>query len=175
MGAPPPAVWDARLFLTSQDGGDIVLLCVSTAGKELWRKKIAPATPVVRTDEGNGASASPCTDGKHVWAFASSGVLACFDLEGNPVWSADLQQRYGRFKTDFGMTATPLLHGDRLYLQLMHYLGSWVVCIDKLTGNDVWKVKRESDGRGECLCSYASPTLWQKGKDAYLITHGVDY
>jgi outer membrane protein assembly factor BamB len=36
-------------------------------------------------------------------------------------------------------------------------------------------VKRESDGRGENEHSYASPTIWRKGKEAYLITHGNDY
>ena len=39
----------------------------------------------------------------------------------------------------------------------------------------MWKVERKSDGRAENEQSYASLTLWRKGKDAYLITHGNDY
>ena len=35
-----PAAWGDRLFLTSIDQSDIVLLCVSSDGKELWRRKI---------------------------------------------------------------------------------------------------------------------------------------
>jgi len=50
-----------------------------------------------------------------------------------------------------------------------------VIALDKATGKEIWKVKRPSDGRAECEHSYASPTLWRRGKDAYLITHGNDY
>src|SRR5262245_35514062 len=59
MGGSTPIVWGDRLFLTSEDRGDLVLLCVSTAGKELWKKKLGGKDRRVRGDEGNGASASP--------------------------------------------------------------------------------------------------------------------
>src|SRR5262245_2507496 len=35
-----PAIWGDRIFLTSEDGSDVVLMCVSTQGKELWRKPL---------------------------------------------------------------------------------------------------------------------------------------
>jgi outer membrane protein assembly factor BamB len=174
-GMATPAIWGDRLFVPSQDKNDLVLLCVSTDGKVLWKYKLGTSTRIARTDEGNGASASPCTDGKHVWAFAGSGELACLDFQGNEVWKFNTQERYGKFNIQFGMHSTPLLHGDRLYLQLIHSAGAWVIAIDKATGKDVWKVARKSDGRAECEHSYASPCLWQNGKDAYLITHGNDY
>jgi outer membrane protein assembly factor BamB len=175
MGGATPIIWGDRIFLTSEDGADLALLCVSTAGKELWKRKLGTATKKARGDEGNGASASPSTDGRHVFVFVSSGELACYDLDGNEVWQFDTQQRYGKFRIQFGMHSTPLLDGDRLYLQLIHSGGAWVIAVDKNTGKDVWKVKRESDGREECEHSYASPVLWRKGQDAYLITHGNDY
>lgn len=175
MGGSTPAVWGDRLFLTSEDGNDLVLVCVSTGGKQLWKQTLGSGRRRVRSDEGNMASASPATDGKHVYAFVGSGELACLDFDGKEVWKYNTQDRYGRFKIQFGMHSTPLLYGDRLYLQLIHSGGAWVVAVDKATGRDVWKVKRASDGRAECEHSYASPTLWSNGKDAYLITHGNDY
>lgn len=175
MGGSTPIVWNDRLFLTSDDGPDVVLLCVNSAGKEVWKYKLGSKRPIVRTDEGNGASASPCTDGKHVWAFAGSGELACLDLDGKEIWKFNLQDRYGRFKIMFGMHSTPVLHENRLYLQLIHSGGAQVIALEKATGEEVWKVKRPSDGRDECEHSYASPCLWQNGKDALLITHGNDY
>ena len=110
-----------------------------------------------RGDEGNEASASPSTDGKHVYAFAGTGDLACFDFDGKEVWKFNAQERYGKFKIQFGMHTTPLLYGDRLYLQLIHSGGAWVIALDKATGKEVWKVERKSDGRDECEHSYASP------------------
>src|SRR5262249_43149886 len=62
VGGSTPAIWGDRIFLTSGDGDKVVLLCVSTKGKELWRKELGPNSVLKMRDEGNGASASPCTD-----------------------------------------------------------------------------------------------------------------
>jgi outer membrane protein assembly factor BamB len=175
VGGSTPAVWVDRIFFTSQDGDDLVLMCVRTDGKELWRRKLGTGKFKARGDEGNLASASPSTDGKHVWVFVGSGELGCFDFEGNEAWKVNLQERYGRFKIQFGMHSTPLLYEDRLYLQLIHSGGARVAALEKATGKAVWSIERKSDGRAECEHSYASPCLWRNGKDAYLITHGNDY
>ena len=42
----------------------------------------AGSNKVVRGDEGNSASPSPCTDGKHVWAMTGTGELGCYTLDG---------------------------------------------------------------------------------------------
>jgi outer membrane protein assembly factor BamB len=175
MGGSTPAVWGDRLFLTSEEGSDVVLLCVSTAGKELWKRKLGTGSKKFRGDEGCGASPSPSTDGRHVYVYAGTGDFACFDFDGKEVWRFNAQDRYGRFRIGHGMHTTPLLHGDRLYLQLLHSGGAWVIALDKATGKEVWKVERRSDGRGECKDSYASPCVWGAGKDAYLVVHGNDY
>ena len=77
-----PAVWDDRIFLTSAEGDDLVLLCASTRGEQLWKQKIASNNQSVRGDEGNYASPSPSTDGKHVWTFMGTGELGCFTADG---------------------------------------------------------------------------------------------
>jgi outer membrane protein assembly factor BamB len=175
MGGSTPIIWGDRIFLTSEDRGDLVLLCVSTEGKKLWSRKLGAPNRMARVDEGNGASASPATDGKHVWAFVGSGELACCDFDGKEVWKFNTQERYGKFRNQFGIHSTPLLDGDRLYLQLIHSGGAWVIALEKDTGRDVWKVERKSDGTDECEHSYASVTLWRNGANACLISHGNDY
>jgi outer membrane protein assembly factor BamB len=175
MSGATPAVWDDRIFLTSEDGADVVLLCVSTDGRVLWKRKLSSGKARFRVDEGNQASPSPSTDGKHVYAFTGTGDFACLDFEGKEVWKFNEQERYGRFQIQHGMHVTPLLHGDRLYHCLLHSGGWWVMAIDKATGKDVWKVKRPSDARAENEHSYASPCLWHNDKDEYLIIHGCDY
>jgi outer membrane protein assembly factor BamB len=175
MGGSTPIVWGDRIFLTSAEDSDLVLLCVNTKGKELWKRKLGSGKVRVMGNEGNGASATPSTDGKHVWAFVGTGDFACFDFEGKEIWKFNAQERYGKFRIQFGMHTTPVLDGNRLYLQLIHSGGAWVIALDKTTGKDVWKVERKSDGVAECEHSYASPCIWRKGKEAYLITHGNDY
>jgi outer membrane protein assembly factor BamB len=177
-----PIIWGDRIFVTSVDdaSSDLLLLCLGRDGKILWRQKVGSGNRQVQGDEGNSASPSPSTDGKHVWAMMTTGDLACFDFDGKQVWHVDLQKRYGRFQIAFGMTSTPVLDGDRLYLQMIHGEGNAktreaiVVCLDKATGKEVWKVPRPSDAIAENEHSYASPTLYRDDKQAFLLTHGAD-
>ena len=181
MAGATPVVWENHIFLTSAEGADLLLLAANTDGKELWRRKLGTGNRAARGDEGNLAAPSPSTDGKHVWGFVGSGDLACYDFSGQLVWAENLQTRYGRFDIQFGMASTPVLDGDRLYLQLIHGDGNaktreaLVVCLNKLTGREVWKQSRESDARAENEHSYASPILYRDDQRSYLLTHGADY
>jgi outer membrane protein assembly factor BamB len=176
-----PVVWDDRIFLTSVEGAELVLMCVDTSGKVLWKQVVGPGNKDVRGDEGNSAAPSPSTDGKHVWTFMANGLLACYTVDGEHVWKLNLQDRYGKFNIAFGMTATPILDGHRLYLQLIHGEGNpatreaIVVALHALTGNEIWKQPRPSDAKAECEHSYASPVLYRDDKQSYLLTHGADY
>jgi outer membrane protein assembly factor BamB len=170
-----PVVWDDRIFLTSAKGQDLVLLCFDTSGKQLWERVVGTGDAPVRGDEGNMASPSPCTDGKHVWAMMGNGMIGCYDFAGNEVWKFDLQQRYGKFSIAFGMTSTPILDGYKLYIQLLHTNYYLLAALDKLTGKEIWKHDRQSDARAECEHSYASPTLYRDDKQEFLLSHGCDY
>ncbi|MGH7194792.1 MAG: PQQ-binding-like beta-propeller repeat protein, partial [Candidatus Saccharimonadales bacterium] len=99
----------------------------------------------------------------------------CYDLDGHEVWKENLQDRYGKFDIQFGLTSTPVLDGDRLYLQLLHSGASQVIALDKTTGKQIWKHDRKTDARAECEHSYASPTLYRDGQREFLLTHGCDY
>ncbi|HET6328346.1 MAG TPA: PQQ-binding-like beta-propeller repeat protein [Planctomycetaceae bacterium] len=202
-----PVVWGDRIYLTSPEkdtlprqkagqpraprgrGGrrnqaeqqDLLLMCVSADGHELWRHAVGHSNRNVMGDEGNLCSPSPVTDGKHVWTLMGTGDLACYDPEGKQTWAVDLQARYGKFQYQYGLASTPLLDGDRLYLQVIHGDGDastheqFVVALDKATGKEIWKQTRISDGYQENEHSYASPMMYDDGKVRLLITHGNDY
>lgn len=170
-----PVAWGDHIFLTAADGEDLVLLCVSAEGKILWSRKQGAGNRNVRGDEGNLASPSPCTDGQHVWSYMGNGVLGCYDFAGKQVWQFDLQDRYGKFDIQFGMASTPVLDGDRLYMQVMHSGAAFVLALDKMTGEEVWKAERPSDATAECEHSYASPVIYRDAERAFLVTHGADY
>ncbi len=183
QGGATPAVWDDRLFLSSADGNDLVLICINTDdGQELWRVKVTDGNQDARAGEGNSASPSPSTDGKHVWVFFSTGILACYDVEGNEVWKSDVGQRFGTIDIQFGMTSTPVLDGDHLYLQLIHGPMAFdnpaqtgkIVKLNKQTGETVWAVDRETKVVFECKHSYASPFIYDDGSHKFLIAHGAD-
>lgn len=175
-----PAVWGDHIFVTTVDGDKLLLICVGTNGKELWRQQIGTGNKDVRGDEGNSASPSPITDGRHVWSCMATGDLACFTVEGEAVWQIDLQERYGAFDIAFGMSATPVYHDGRLFLQLIHgdrkaeTNESLVAAIDATTGKHLWKSDRVTGAYNENEHSYASPMLYNFGDLTYLITHGAD-
>jgi outer membrane protein assembly factor BamB len=175
-GGATPVIWADRIFLTSSEGRSLVLLCAGTDGKMKWKRKLGTAGRTkIKGDEANEASASPSTDGKHVYAFVGSGDFACFDFEGNEVWKFNAQARYGKFRIQHGLHSTPLLHGDRLYLSLLHSGAHWLIALDKSNGKEVWKVERKTDARDESLEAYTSPCLWRDGKEYYIVVLGCDY
>lgn len=179
-GSTPIVVRD-RIYLTSVDKDQLVLLCYTSAGKQEWRREIAQGNQDFRGDEGNLASPSPVADDKLVAALMGDGTLACFTHNGDEVWRLDLNERYGPLDIQFGYSSTPVLHAGRLYLQIIHGDGdpaseeARVVCLDFATGQEVWAVKRITGAKAECEHSYASPVIYEDADRTLLITHGGDY
>jgi outer membrane protein assembly factor BamB len=176
-----PVIWEDHIFLTSvNEAGELLLIAVNTKGELQWQQVVAGGNQDARGDEGNSASPSPVTDGKHVWTFMGNGVLACYGLDGTLVWKSNLQERYGKFNIQFGMSSTPVLDDGVLYLQLIHGDGdpktreACVVALDGATGNQVWRVDRPSDAEAENEHSYASPVMYRDSKVSLLLSHGAD-
>ncbi|NBP79658.1 pyrrolo-quinoline quinone [bacterium] len=178
-----PCIWDDRIFLTSNEGDDLVLMCVARAdGRVLWKKTVTSGNQDARSGEGNSASPSPSTDGEHVWAFFGTGILACYTCDGEEVWKFNVGDRFGKLDIQFGMTSTPVLDGDAVYLQLLHgpmrlddqtRIGK-VIRLEKNTGKTVWEFDRITDAQFECKHSYASPFLYRDGTREFLVVHGAD-
>lgn len=189
QGGSTPVVWKDTIFVTSADGDDLILISLNKkTGERNWAKKVTDQNNKARAGEGNSASASPCTDGQHVWVFFcrgekfSSGVLACYDFAGEEIWKTDIADRFGKIDIQFGLSSTPVLDGDHLYLQIIH--GAMVrgdttrtgkvVKLNKLTGETIWAVDRETDAVFENKHSYASPFMYDDGKQKFLVAHGAD-
>ncbi|MFT5303235.1 MAG: outer membrane protein assembly factor BamB [Mariniblastus sp.] len=177
-----PVVWEDRVFVTSADDDNMVLYCVGTDGKQQW-KKLLDGKNTDSRDNANSASPSPSTDGEHVWCMMGDGIIYCFTVDGELVWKKDLQQEYGKFNIQFGMSTTPILDNGNLYVALMHgnmrdtkttSVGQ-VIAFDAKTGNEIWLHLRKTDGVAENTHSYASPTIYRDKNREFLVTHGADY
>ncbi len=182
QGGSTPVVAGGRVFVTSVDGDQLVLMAFSTGGDSLWRHVVGSGDSQFRGDEGNYASPSPVTDGRLVLCLFGQGDLACFTVEGEPRWELNVQDRFGQLDIQFGYASTPVLHEGRLYMQIIHGDGNpatheaQVVCLELATGETLWQVERVTGASKECEHSYASPTLYQEeGAEPLLITHGGDF
>jgi outer membrane protein assembly factor BamB len=108
--------------------------------------------------------------------------LSCYDVDGNKVWQIDCNERFGKIDIQFGLTSTPVLDGDSLYLQLLHgpmkrgntERTGKVIRLNKLTGETVWVYDRVTEADFECKHSYASPLMVSDGQRKMLIVHGAD-
>jgi outer membrane protein assembly factor BamB len=114
------------------------------------------------------ASPSPATDGEHIYAFFGSGDVFCLDFSGRLVWQRSLAAEYGEFENRFAASSSPVLFEDTLIVQCDHYGTSYLLAIDKRTGQNRWKADRP-----ECWLSWSSPVCTQpSGADAELIVCG---
>lgn len=181
-GGASPVVWGDNLFLTTSDGDDLALLCFSTTGELRWKRGLEGENVVTRMDNSNSASPSPMTDGKHVWAMMTNGIMHCFTVDGELAWKKDMQEEYGQFQIQFGMATTPVLDRGRLYFQLIHGAMrekgtsvGWVIALDSQTGAEIFKRERKTPATMENKHAYTSPVVYRNGKTEFLVTLGGDY
>jgi outer membrane protein assembly factor BamB len=174
-----PIVWKDLIFLnvaTAEREGDLELWAVGRAkGDVLWKRPLSGGNNMQRKQ--NMSTPSPVTDGTSVWVMTGTGILKSFDFKGAELWSRDIQKDYGAFGLNWGYASSPLLHGDALYVQVLHGMKtddpSYVMKVDARSGKTLWKVDRPTDAIRESPDSYSTPALLQyDGKTEIVITGG---
>ena len=175
-----PIIWNDTIFLNValQDGaGDIELWAVNKGtGAVQWKSAVASGN--FRINKQNMSSPSPVTDGTSVWVLTGLGVLKAFDLTGKELWARDIQKDYGRFGLNWGYASSPLLHGDALFIPVLHGMKtddpSYLLKIDKKTGKTLWKVERPTKAIQESPDAYTTPVLLQHAGGTEIVTSGGD-
>lgn len=143
------------------------VLCLNaTNGETRWNKTIVVQKPPHKIHPSNSyATESPVTDGEHVYVyFASVGVVACLDNDGEEVWRQDL----GAYKTsnDFGTSSSLALLDKRLFVQCDNEEKSFLCALDTKTGQQVWRDDRDGG------TSWSSPVIWENRVRKELVTCG---
>ena len=190
-GHSTPIVWNDRIFLTtaiaigpalpprpSTAPGNhdnlpvthkhkFVALAVDRAsGKIVWQKTLREALPHEQGHQtGSLASASPVTDGEHVIVNFGSFGLYCLDLEGALVWHKDFGAMHSLH--GHGEGSSPVLHGNTLVVNWDHEAGSFVIALDKRTGEQLWKVDRKE------ITSWATPIVVEHAGRTQVIISGT--
>jgi eukaryotic-like serine/threonine-protein kinase len=137
------------------------------SGETLWEQTVQQGPPDSPIHVKNSyASETPVTDGERVYAYFGNLGLYCFDLEGRPVWTKRFEPQATRY--GWGTAASPVLHGDRLYIVNDNDQQSYLVCLDKRTGEQVWRVEREEGS------NWSTPLVWQNDHRTEIVTAGTD-
>ena len=176
-GGPGRRAGAASAPETTLEDGILLIALRRKDGSILWTRTIGDGNRIYRKQ--NLASPSPITDGKHVWAMTGAGQLSCHDMDGEQVWSRNIQQDYGRFGLNHGYASTPRLHMGRLYVQVLHGMKtddpSYVLAVDARTGKTVWKVERPTDAVAESPDDYSTPLIVTARGKEQLVVSGGDY
>lgn len=188
-GSASPVVWGDRIFLLTAvpvgltgdaahqpQGGVrprrahrfVVLAIDRRDGKTVWERTAAEETPHEATHQDNGtwASSSAATDGEHVIANFESRGLYAYDMTGALVWQKDFGDK--RMRSEFGEGTTPALHGNHLVHVWDHQGQSFIVALDKRTGNELWRVDRDE------IDSWATPLIVEHEGWAQVVTSGMN-
>ena len=157
-----------RLFLSADEGENLLLLAFDVrTGKRLWRYSMRRS----RRNEIDGArndpaSPTPATDGQAVYAFFHDFGLIALSLDGKELWKLPL----GPFPNNYGMGASPILHGESLFLQCDQLHGSFLLSVAKRTGKVRWRTPRP-----KVLEGWATPLVLPKSGELVTVSsNGVE-
>jgi len=177
-GSSSPVIWGNQVFVTTAvpaPGGGagglpnlaFKILCFNRQdGKLLWQQTSTIATPHQETHSTNGfASASPCTDGEHVYAHFGSRGLFCYTMDGELKWR---REDFGKMQTrnGFGEGSSPTLEGKMILVPWDHEGPSALYALDKLTGKTIWKTARD-----EPTC-WATPLVVEQAGTKQVVMNG---
>ena len=158
VGNSSPIVSNGRVFVTvaSEKGRKRSLLCLDRAnGKLLWTQTVdVPGEELTQKDNPHCGS-TPCADGERVVVWHSSGGLHCYGFDGKPLWTRDL----GKFSHMWGYGASPIIHGDRVLLNCGPGERTFLVSIDKKTGDVVWKAEEPGAKADAWVGSWCTPRI----------------
>jgi len=138
-GHSSPVLTEEFIFLTACEGETLLTICLDRQnGKIIWQKE-APRPRIEKIDNRNNpASPSPVTDGKQVYVFFPDFGLLAYDLKGKELWR--LPQ--GPFNNLYGMGASPILADEKLILVCDQNTDSYILAVDKNSGQKVWRTER---------------------------------
>ncbi|MGI9470317.1 MAG: PQQ-binding-like beta-propeller repeat protein [Rubripirellula sp.] len=186
-GWSSPIVWGDKVFLTTVvNSGDTeppkkglyfggnrpqppksdhqwIVRCLDLAtGEDVWQRVVHEGKPDTSIHVKNSfASETPVTDGERLYVVFGGVGIFCLDFDGDELWKRPLEPvktRYG-----WGFAASPVLDGDRLYFVNDNDEQSYLLAIDKRTGEEVWRVDRDEKS------NWATPYVWRHAKGAEIV------
>ena len=178
-GNSTPIVWGDLVFLTqaTEKGTQRSVLCFDRKeGHELWRHTVKYDKPELTHDTNPYCGASPVTDGERVIACHASAGVVCVDFTGKELWRRDL----GEQRQIWGAGASPVLAGDRVFLNFGPGPDQSLYCLDKRDGKTLWKHAEAGGtsgkpppggGKAEWIGSWSDPLLRRiGGRDELFMT-----
>ena len=176
-----PVVWEDRVFVVTAVADDgstaaaaginhkfVVMAIDRETGDTVWERVAREEAPHENAHRENGtfASGSAVTDGELVIASFESRGFYAYDMDGTLVWEKDLGDK--RMRNQFGEGNSPALYGDRLVVNWDHQGQSFIVALDKRTGEELWRTDRDE------IDSWSTPLIVEVDGRPQVITGAMN-
>ncbi|HEY7475595.1 MAG TPA: PQQ-binding-like beta-propeller repeat protein [Vicinamibacterales bacterium] len=162
-GHSSPILLGDRIYLTAHRADALFTIAIDRrSGKILWERQ-APAVKTTVVDKRNNpASPSPAVEADGIYVFFPDYGMLAYDASGKERWRMPL----GPFNNIYGMGASPVIVGDLVVLACDQSTGSFLLAVDKKTGQQKWRTLRP-----EAKSGHSTPILWRApdGKDEILL------
>jgi outer membrane protein assembly factor BamB len=134
-------------------------------GKELWKHEAHTGQPEVpRHPKSTYASETPTTDGERLYVLFGDLGLYCYDFNGKPLWSQNIDPKKTFF--DYGAAASPVVHDGQVIVVYDNLEDSWIAAFDAKTGDERWRTPREETH------SWATPFVWENDLRTEIVVPG---
>ena len=167
IGHSSPCVVGDSIYLTTYDKKrrQLAVVCISRREGEIrWSRPVSARRIETGHPSFNPASSSPASDGERVVAYFGSHGLICFDKDGRQLWDIEMPLT----RSYAGNATSPVIAGNRVILYRGNHVDHFILAVDKVTGQTLWKVRQEEPFVTELACT-ACPIVV---KDR-LIVHGA--
>ena len=166
-GQSAPVTWNGVVFVTSVEGPQKEL-CLLTAfdvatGKQLWQSEFKASTGLPSNYSVARAAPTPVVDANGVYAFFEGGDVVTFDHQGKQRWHRSLTTEFGKFDNHHGLGSSPAQSADAVFVNVQHRGPSYLIALDKATGQTKWKVDRKATQ------SWSSPVTLERGGQTQVI------
>lgn len=174
-GGSTPVVSGGRAYLTTGSEGQNLLLCFAVAtGKRLWSATIG-SDRGAKHRKGSGANPSAVTDGQLTFAYFRSGDIAAVDAQGKTRWQKNLQEEFGEDTLWWDLGSSPLLTENAVIVAVMQTGPSYLVALDKQSGDVLWQTERILDAPEEAAQSYSTPLAATVDGKKIIAVMGADH
>ena len=183
-GNSSPIVWEDRVYLSQAIESEHFrsLMCFDRASGDLmWQSGVRYARAESKHETNTYCASSPVTDGERIYVSYASAGLYCYDMDGNELWHRNL----GPHQHQWGDGASPILEGRFCFFYHGPGPGSYLIALDKRTGDTVWRVEQSAvkagperedgfNGNGNGMVgTFATPMVIDGGRRRELIDHGT--
>ena len=149
-----------------------MVMCYDTrSGKPLWERVAHTGVPKVkRHTKSTHASSTLATDGRYIVAFFGSEGLYAFDMNGKQIWKKDFGVLDSGFfmapEAQWAFASSPIIHGDRVIIQVDVQKDSFVAALDLATGKEMWRTPRAD------VPTWSTPAVYAQSGNAQVVVNG---